>query len=252
MCPLRHLFGRARRSGNVGVMRVLVVQNCAPEGAGLYERFLRDRAVVHDVFHAYRQPAFPSPDLYDACVIGGTPIAAYHVHRHAFLRAEWLFVEALLNAGKPCLGICFGGQLLARLLRARVYRHSSSEIGGGEVRLTREGREDPVLRGFPEEFPVFQWHADTFEIPAGAVHLAEGEACGHQAFRRGGAVALQFHLEVTGADVARWAAAYGDDLQQAGKTRAEVVAECEAREERMKPLADRLMANFLALAGWNG
>ncbi|MHC4974547.1 MAG: type 1 glutamine amidotransferase [Planctomycetota bacterium] len=232
-------------------MRVLVVQNCEPEGAGLYERFLRDRAVVHEVFHAYRETTFPSPDDYDACVIGGTPVAAYDVHRHAFLRAEWLFVEALLGAGKPCLGICFGGQLLARLLRARVYPHSAKEIGGGEVRLTPPGREDPVFAGFPEEFPVFQWHADTFDVPEGAALVAEGAACGNQAFRRGGAVALQFHLEVTAADVARWADAYRDELQQVGKTKDEVVAECEAREERMRPLAERLMANFLALAGRN-
>ena len=228
------------------------MQNCAAEGAGLYERFLRDRAVEHAVFHAYRETAFPSPDGYDACVIGGTPVAAYHVHRHAFLRAEWLFVEALLRAGKPCLGVCFGGQLLARLLRARVYRHTVEEIGGGEVRLTPQGREDPVFAGFPEEFPVFQWHADTFDVPEGAVHLAEGEACGHQAFRRGGAVALQFHLEVTAADVARWADAYRDELRRVGETRDRVVAACERCEERMRPLAERLMANFLALPRASG
>lgn len=232
-------------------MPVLVVQNCAPEGLGLFERHLVERGVDHEVFHAYRGAAFPSPEAYDACVIGGTPVAAYHVHQHAFLREEWLFVEALLRAGTPCLGVCFGGQLLARLLRARVYRHSVREIGGGEVRLTREGQRDPVFAGFPEEFPVFQWHADTFEIPGGALHLAESEACGRQAFRRGGAIALQFHLEATAADAARWADAYGDELAQAGKTKGEVVGECEAREAAMQPLADRLMANFLALPGRN-
>jgi GMP synthase-like glutamine amidotransferase len=233
-------------------MRVLVVQNCALEGAGLYERYLRDRAIEHAVFHAYRETAFPSPDAYDACVIGGTPVAAYHVHLHAFLREEWLFVEALLRAGKPCLGVCFGGQLLARLLRARVYRHTRREIGVSEVRLTREGREDPVFRGFPTEFPAFQWHADTFDIPKGAVHLAEGDGCSRQAFRLGNAVGLQFHLEVTGADAACWADAYRDELPRAGETREAVVAGCVRHEERMRPLAERLMTNFLALPGASG
>lgn len=228
-------------------MRVLVVQNCALEGAGLYERFLRDRAIEHAVFHAYRGTTFPSPDAYDACLIGGTPVAAYHVHLHAFLREEWLFVEALLRAGKPCLGICFGGQLLARLLRARVYRHTRNEIGVGEVRLTPKGREDPVFWGFPKQFPVFQWHGDTFDIPPGAVHLAEGDGCGHQAFRLGSAVGLQFHLEVTGAEAARWADAYGDELRQAGGTRDGILAACLESEDRMRPLAERLMANFLEL-----
>jgi GMP synthase-like glutamine amidotransferase len=229
-------------------MRVLIVQNCALEGAGLYERFLRDRAIEHAVFHAYRETTFPSPDAYDACVIGGTPVAAYHVHLHAFLRAEWLFVEALLRAGKPCLGICFGAQLLARLLRGRVYRHVTNEIGVGRVRLTREGREDPVFWGFPREFPVFQWHADTFDIPPGGVHLAEGEACGHQGFRLGRAVGLQFHLEVTSAEAACWADAYRDELRQAGGSQEGILAACLESEERMRPLADRLMANFLDLA----
>jgi GMP synthase (glutamine-hydrolysing) len=44
---------------------------------------------------------------------------------------------------------------------------------------------------------VFQWHGDTFDIPAGAVHLAASRLCVNQAFRYGENVyGLQFHLEV--------------------------------------------------------
>ncbi|MHC4549712.1 MAG: type 1 glutamine amidotransferase [Planctomycetota bacterium] len=230
-------------------MRVLIVQNCAAEGAGLYERCLADRGIAFEVFHAYRGGPFPPAKGYDAVVVGGTPVAAYHVHRHPFLRAEWLFVEEVVQAGTPCLGICFGGQLLARLLRARVYAHALQEIGGGEIELTRAGREDPLFAGFPERFPVFSWHHDTFDIPDGATHLGASAACRNQAFRRGGAVALQFHLEVTAADAARWADAYADELAQVGKAKDEVVAGCAEREDRMRPLAERLMGNFLALGG---
>ena len=45
---------------------------------------------------------------------------------------------------------------------------------------------------------VFQWHGDTFEIPDGAIHLAESEACTNQAFiYNNKIIALQFHFEVT-------------------------------------------------------
>ena len=126
----------------------------------------------------------------------------------------------------------------------------SVELGAWGVDLS--AREETVAPGDDFNRYASGYWLDTFEIPAGAVHLAEGEACGHQAFRRGGAVALQFHLEVTAADVARWADAYRDELRRVGETRDRVVAACERCEERMRPLAERLMANFLALPRASG
>ncbi len=48
----------------------------------------------------------------------------------------------------------------------------------------------------PERFEAFLWQGDTFDIPEGAVHLAESAAFPNQAFALGQALALQFHLEV--------------------------------------------------------
>ena len=59
-----------------------------------------------------------------------------------------------------------------------------------------------VLAG---SFPVLQWHGDTFELPAGAVHLGRSIAYANQAFRVGeAAYGLQFHLEVTGEMLEEW------------------------------------------------
>jgi GMP synthase-like glutamine amidotransferase len=228
-------------------MRALVIQNCATEGVGLYETYLEQRGIDRTVVHPYDGERFPAPQDYHAFFVTGTPIAAYEVHLHPFLQREWRFLKKVVEADKPCLGICFGGQLLARLLGARVHRHSSMELGGSAVRLTTHGRKDPVLAGFPETFPVFQWHGDTFEVPAGARLLAEGDPCRNQLFRRGNAVAIQFHLEVTSAEASRWAIAYIDEVKKLGKTRAQIVEECESREPAMRELAWRLMDNLLAL-----
>ena len=46
-------------------------------------------------------------------------------------------------------------------------------------------------------FPVFHWHEETFDLPAGATLIAEGDAVKNQAFRIGSAVGVQFHPEVT-------------------------------------------------------
>jgi GMP synthase-like glutamine amidotransferase len=42
------------------------------------------------------------------------------------------------------------------------------------------------------------WHGDTFEMPKGAVHVWDSDACANQAFvARDRLFGLQFHVEVT-------------------------------------------------------
>ena len=45
---------------------------------------------------------------------------------------------------------------------------------------------------------MFHWHGDTFDLPQGAVHLAESEGCRSQAFVFDNRIlGLQFHLGST-------------------------------------------------------
>ena len=230
-------------------MRVLLIQNCEVEGFGLYGEILADRGVAHDLVHAWRGDMLPLPGEHAAILVGGTPVSAADAGRHDHLRAVLRFLESTIAAKRPCLGICGGGQILARALGADVHRNRTTEIGGYDIRLTSDGREDPVFAGFPADFPVFHWHADTFDVPAGATLLAIGGTCRNQAFRHGNAVAVQFHLEVTAAEADRWAMAYPSDLKDLGKTRGDVISECKRREPAMSELADRLVTNVLEMVG---
>jgi len=229
-------------------VRVLLVQNMAGEGLGRFDRLLR--AAGHDVslLAAHAGAPFPSSEEPDAVITGGSSLAAYDWREHAFLREEAAFLLRAVEAGVPCLGVCFGAQFLAGLLGARVYRAHRSEVGAYEVSLTEEGMRDPVLAGFPPRFPVFHWHSDTFDLPPGAALLARGDGIRHQAFRLGQVVGVQFHPEVTERDVAGWAAADAPELRELGKTPAQVVAECRAIEADLERLAERLLGNFLATA----
>jgi GMP synthase (glutamine-hydrolysing) len=76
-----------------------------------------------------------------------------------------------------------------------VRRNKHREIGWFQVQLTPEARASRIFRVLPERFMAFHWHGDTFDIPPGAVHVAESLACKNQAFVLGKAVGLQFHLE---------------------------------------------------------
>jgi GMP synthase (glutamine-hydrolysing) len=226
-------------------MRILAIQNCSVEGFGLYEQYLVGRGIDLTVFRAFREQPLPPHEGFDAFLIGGTPISAYSLQEHPFLGEEYDYLRAAVSAGKPCFGICFGAQILARILGAEVRKAEQREIGVYEVALTRAGQEDPVLNGFPPRFPVFQWHGDTFEIPHGARLLAEGDGCRNQMFRRENVVGVQFHLEVTSSDVAAWSDAYADELAEFGKSGNQVSEECQEHERQMGILADQLLNNFL-------
>ena len=81
------------------------------------------------------------------------------------------------------------------------------------IQLTDAGRASALFGFLPPSLSVFHWHGDTFDLPAGAVHLARSAACVHQAFLYEGRVlGLQFHLESTPESVAGIVAACADEL----------------------------------------
>ena len=225
-------------------MTVLCIQNCEVERLGRYHDSLDEWGAGCNVVHPYRGESYPPLADFDAIIVGGTPIAAYAI-AGTFLEDESAYLSQALAEGKPCLGVCFGGQILAQLLGATVRPNEEKEIGVYEVDLTASGRNDSVLSGFPDSFPVFHWHGDSFGLPPGADLLVEGKACRNQMFRMGNVIGVQFHLEVDTHEVSAWADEYAEELSAFGKTKGQLVAECREREAELVGLADRLLANFL-------
>jgi GMP synthase (glutamine-hydrolysing) len=125
----------------------------------------------------------------------------------SWLRQEEIVIRQAAERGIPVLGVCLGAQLIAKALGARVYRNRVKEIGWFDIDYTGAAQQDALFRGLPSPEPVFHWHGETFDLPAGSELLASSEGCAHQAFRCGaGIYGLQFHLEVTPDMIADWCA----------------------------------------------
>jgi GMP synthase-like glutamine amidotransferase len=229
--------------------RILILQNGAQEGIGLYGRRLEEKGIAFRTVQVHAGEDIPQPEHWDGVIVGGAPVSANRIHEHPELMREAGFLKTALDQGLPVLGICFGAQLLAKLLGGGVRRNPLKEIGAGPVRLTAAGESDPLFQGFPKCFPVFWWHSDAFDVPPWGMRLAAGWECPNQAFRLGSAVGLQFHLEVTAQEAERWTRSFAHELPAVGKTRERVARECREHEAQMAELAARLLDNFLAASG---
>jgi GMP synthase-like glutamine amidotransferase len=128
----------------------------------------------------------------------------YEEAEHPFLAAETVFLREAAARDLPVLGICLGAQMIAKAAGAAVTSNPVPELGWGIVSLTGEGRADPLFAGLPDALPVFQWHGDTFAIPAGGTLLATGGDCRNQALRHRNSWGLQFHLEADRTLLASW------------------------------------------------
>ena len=150
---------------------------------------------------------FPARAALDAdlLIVLGGPIGVYEPEKYPFLLDELKVLRERLAARRPTVGICLGAQLIAAALGARVYPgQNGSEIGWSPLLATPTTPDwfQPLLAPGLE---VLHWHGDTFDLPAGATHLASSEKYKNQAFAVGNfALGLQFHVEVTAPGLERW------------------------------------------------
>lgn len=221
-------------------MRVLFVQHqddCPPGLVG--ERLDRLGATI-EVAQA-RVPRLPDPAGFDLVVpLGSSDSAADE--SVPYLRREWSLLERAVEIGVPVFGICFGAQLLCRVLGGRVRpMPDGPEIGWLPVATLAP---DVVATG-----PWLAWHHDGMEPGPRTVEVARSRRAS-QAFVHGPHLGVQFHPEATAESVQAWAARYGDALDRLGVDPDAVVA--ETRERAAAPARDRtdeLVDRVLARAG---
>jgi GMP synthase (glutamine-hydrolysing) len=185
---------------------VLILRHVPHESAGTVENALRQADLTFQYLDLFSQcPSKLDMSEYAGLVVLGGPMNVNEVKKHPFLAVEIDWIRQALDKCIPLLGICLGSQLLAKALGAKVYPNGVKEIGWYELELTPAAAQDRLFADCGPKITVFQWHGDTFDLPTGAIHLAQSPLCRHQAFRFGpSAYGLQFHIEMTADMVEDW------------------------------------------------
>ena len=189
----------------------------------------------------------PDPQDLRAVVVMGSEAAAYD-DAVPWLARELAYVHRAVEVGTPVLGICFGGQLLARALGGSVRRGRAPEQGFVTIDVDA-----------PRQIPAGPWmefHDDVLTPPPSAVILARNRPGGLpgevvQAFRQGRHLGVQFHPEITPPVFEAWiesweAAGQLDDLAAAGVDIEALRAEIAERAPVTEAACRELVAGFLS------
>jgi GMP synthase (glutamine-hydrolysing) len=190
--------------------KILSIQNISFETLGTLERLIRSDGYLIDKIEAQKEPVPNNVKQYAAIIILGGPMGVYD-NAEYLIREQGLIRQALRHE-VPVLGICLGSQLIAQAIGGKVYKGAKKEIGWSEVTINPAGLSDVFKGVVTEKIKVFQWHGDTYDLPPKATIMASSQLY-PQAFRFGSAIGIQFHLEVNGEMISRWAEEYAKELE---------------------------------------
>lgn len=137
----------------------------------------------------------PRPDSLAGVIVTGSSAMVSHAEPWSERTAEWL--STVVDAGTPCLGICYGHQLLAKALGGEVGPNPRGrEIGTITVELSG-AHEDPLLGVLGPKARVQASHAEAvLALPAAAKCRGTTSLDPHHVFTLPGrAWGVQFHPE---------------------------------------------------------
>ena len=232
------------------MVRFLFLQFEPDDGPGRIGAGLRALNVQCEVVRLYAGAVLPSLDQYDGLVALGGAMNAEDDAHYPYLPACVAILQEAHRRDLLTLGVCLGGQLLARSRGVKIYRKEKTEIGFFAIELTEAGRADPLFEGLPDPLLTFQWHEDAFTLPEGATALADSTRDSLQAFRSGRTYGIQFHPEVEPWMLRAWATGGGAALPEAAEpTTAEALRRRFAEvEETFTAQTTQLCRNLAALA----
>jgi GMP synthase (glutamine-hydrolysing) len=159
---------------------------------GQYAHLISRRIRQLHVYSEITDPDAPAESYrgFKGIILSGGPASVYG-------KGAPHFNPEILELNIPVLGICYGHQLIAKLLGGKVTRAATHEYGSAEVSA---GRDSPLFSGLPSPLKVWMSHGDYVSgLPEGFEVTCSSPECRIAGMGdvKKGIYGIQFHPEVT-------------------------------------------------------
>lgn len=173
--------------------------------------------------------SLPGVDTLRAVIVTGSHAMVTDGAPWSERSAAW--IRKIVDAGIPVLGVCYGHQLLAHALGGVVGDNPrGKEIGTVDIRLSPQGRQDPLFAGLPATFAAHACHTQSvLTLPPGSILLASSTMDPHHAFAVGRhAWGVQFHPEFSPSILKAYIQRHSGDLTTQGSDVRRLLTEVRA------------------------
>ncbi len=234
--------------------KILIIKNKTSEGPGAIEKIILEKRIPYKIIDLDKhQPLSGELPGTGAVIILGGPDSANDQNEK--MKSELSFIRVILQENIPYLGICLGMQSLVKAAGGNVAKNPVKETGFRDpdneffkVKLTGQGKKDPLFNSLDESMPVFHLHGETVELPVDMILLAEGKFCKNQIVKSGEmAYGIQCHFELTPEMLDRWINT-DPDLMLLDKN--QLKKDFNFLKENYLKTGKILISNFLNIAGY--
>jgi len=138
-----------------------------------------------EVLNVFQIPEF-TPDFvndYHGMFIGGSSSATVlQPEKYTFIRPCVNLIHYCIRESLPVFASCFGHQLVAVALGAKVHRDNGENFEKGTlpIQLTPKAEDDILFHDMPDEFLAVSVHREyTTEVPQGCNLIGFTDVCTH-------------------------------------------------------------------------
>ena len=111
-------------------LSVLVFQHEPDDGPGYLGEALIQRGARLTTVRLDKAESVPDTAPYNMLLVMGGTMNVYQENKYPWLVEETQAIREVVEVGKAVLGVCLGGQLLAKALGAQVYTSEPPQKSG--------------------------------------------------------------------------------------------------------------------------